>query len=196
MMDATKCHRLRSFFDVNSSDDAVCANCRDLAVNHADAPCPVLRMQIGSRCPKCGRSAADHSVRERLPDEREGVTHHFVITYLDRASNELRELDGYIQTGEYPDGRLGEIFIKLGKQGEELSGLMDGFATVFSIALQSGADLSNLCSKMIATQFEPAGPTRNPEISKCTSILDYIGRWISSKYVKAPIAVAVEESAV
>jgi ribonucleoside-diphosphate reductase alpha chain len=128
-------------------------------------------------------------MRERLPDERHGKTHHFTIlsakTPLDGAegTTELEEHDGYLTTGCYPDGRLGEIFIRISKQGDERAGLVDGFATNFSIALQSGADLRTLCSKMIGTRFPPNGPTNNPNIPRCTSLFDYIGRWIKAAYL-------------
>jgi ribonucleoside-diphosphate reductase alpha chain len=127
--------------------------------------------------------------RERLPDERTGKTHHFTIlsavTPLDGAegTTELEEIDGYIITGTYPDGRLGEIFIRIAKMGEEVSGTMDGFACVFSIALQSGADLGQLCSKLIGMRFVPNGPTNNPHIPRCTSLYDYIGRWLASAFL-------------
>ena len=102
-------------------------------------------------------------MRERLPDDRQGCTHHFIVlsakTPLNGAegTTELVEIDGYITANMYPDGRLGEIFIRIAKMGEDLSGMMDGFAITFSIALQSGADLRQLVSKMKATRFLPCG---------------------------------------
>jgi ribonucleoside-diphosphate reductase alpha chain len=132
--------------------------------------------------------------RERLPDERTGRTHHFTIlsakTLFDGAegTTELEEIDGYITTGCYPSignnpPRLGEIFIRISKQGDERAGWMDGFATMLSIALQNGADLSQLCSKMIGTRFPPFGATNNPNIPRCTSLLDYIGRYLQAAYL-------------
>lgn len=129
-------------------------------------------------------------MRERLPDERSGRTHHFTILYANtptdgaEGTTELDEIDGYLTMNTYPDGRLGEIFIRMSKMGDTISGMTDGFATAFSIALQSGADLRKLCDKLIATRFRPHGPTNDPAIAKCTSILDYVGRVIAAKFLQ------------
>jgi len=126
--------------------------------------------------------------RERLADDRSGRTHHFTVLYAatplehGEGSTALEEIDGYIRTGEYADGRLGEIFITVSKMGALISGMMEGFATAFSIALQSGADPDQLINKLIGMRFEPYGPTNNPEIPRCTSLLDYVGRWLRVRY--------------
>lgn len=117
--------------------------------------------------------------KERLPDERTGVTHRFRIT---DKNNKITA--GYIQTGTHPDGRLGEIFIRAGKPGHEMAWL-DQFAICFSVALQSGVTLESLCSKFQNSQFEPCGSTSNPDIKRCTSLLDYLARFLLLKYGKA-----------
>lgn len=129
------------------------------------------------------------SARERLPDERDSITHHFVIHYAPAAlegvegTTELLEIDGYIHAGVYADGRLGEVFIRIAKMGEETSGTMDGLATTLSLALQCGAPLEQLCSKYVGTKFSPYGATNNPAIPRCTSLLDYLGRWLAMKFL-------------
>ncbi len=111
--------------------------------------------------------------RRRLPDEREAFTHKFSI-----AGHE-----GYITVGLYPDGNPGEIFLTMAKEGSVVSGLMDGFATAISLALQYGVPLKVLVNKFAHTRFEPAGMTNNREIPIAKSILDYIFRWLSSKFL-------------
>ena len=93
------------------------------------------------------------------------------------------KMKGYFTAGTYSDGTLGEIFITAEKQGSFVSGLMDGFATVFSIALQSGVSLEKLLSKCRHTRFEPAGITPSQDIPTASSVLDYLAQWISQKFV-------------
>lgn len=123
-------------------------------------------------------------MRERMGEERPGLTHHFVI--LTRVEDENGEpqilaVKGYIQTGTYPDGRLGEVFVKLGKIGHTTAWI-DQWATAVSIALQYGAPVEDLFRKFVGTNFEPAGRTRNPAIPKCTSLVDYTARFLLDKY--------------
>lgn len=111
-------------------------------------------------------------------DQRAGVTHTMKIGFGEDG------IKGYITTGVYSDGTLGEVFIKAEKQGSFISGLMDSFATVFSIALQSGVPLDRLISKLRFTRFEPAGFTKNPEIRNASSVLDYLAQRLAQKYNK------------
>jgi ribonucleoside-diphosphate reductase alpha chain len=83
----------------------------------------------------------------------------------------------------YDDGTPGEIFIKMAKEGSTLSGIMDAFALSVSIALQYGVPLRALIDKFVNSRFEPSGYTGNPEIRYAKSIVDYIGRWVGSKFV-------------
>jgi ribonucleoside-diphosphate reductase alpha chain len=123
--------------------------------------------------------------RKRLSDERKGITHHFKIFTRNAAGDGVDEINGYISTGEYEGGRLGEIFIKVGKPGEATA-VLDQYATMFSIALQYGASVEELCQKGIGARFEPSGATKNPEIPRCTSPIDYICRLLLKRYGKQP----------
>lgn len=131
--------------------------------------------------------ARKRAMRERLPDVREGLTHHFVVTAkkIDGVTGEpeLVDIDGYIQTGLYPDGRVGEIFLKIGKAGDQFAAF-DQWAIDFSLLLQHGVPLEELCKKHEHTQFWPFGATSNREIPRCSSIPDYVARWLLLKYGK------------
>lgn len=114
------------------------------------------------------------SVRHRLPDERPSITHKFSI-----AGHE-----GYLHIGLYPDSKMpGEIFITMAKEGSTISGLMDAFATSISIALQYNVPLEDLCNKFSHMRFEPNGFTNNRQIPIAKSIMDYIFRYISLKFL-------------
>jgi ribonucleoside-diphosphate reductase alpha chain len=111
--------------------------------------------------------------RRRLPAERSAITHRFDI-----AGHE-----GYITVGLYPDGQPGEIFLKMAKEGSTVSGLMDSFATTVSVALQYGVPLRDLVNKFAHVRFEPSGFTGNQEIPIAKSIVDYIFRWLGSRFL-------------
>jgi ribonucleoside-diphosphate reductase alpha chain len=83
----------------------------------------------------------------------------------------------------YEDGTPGEIFVRMAKEGSTISGLMDSFATAISLALQHGVPLKLLVDKFSHTRFEPSGWTGNPEISRASSIMDYIFRWLGGKFL-------------
>jgi ribonucleoside-diphosphate reductase alpha chain len=119
-------------------------------------------------------AAAEHKpYRHRLPAERNAITHKF-----DVAGHE-----GYITVGLYENGQPGEIFLKMAKEGSTISGLMDTFATTVSVALQYGVPLHDLVFKFAHVRFEPSGFTSNPEIPIAKSIVDYIFRWLGSKFL-------------
>jgi ribonucleoside-diphosphate reductase alpha chain len=111
--------------------------------------------------------------RRKLPDEREAITHKFSI-----AGHE-----GYITVGMYEDGKPGEIFLVMAKEGSTISGLMDAFATSISLALQYGVPLEALVDKFSHVRYEPSGFTKNPSIPFAKSITDYIVRWLASKFL-------------
>jgi ribonucleoside-diphosphate reductase alpha chain len=113
------------------------------------------------------------AVRRRLPDERRAITHKFSIAGH----------DGYVTVGMYEDGQPGEIFLVMAKEGSVVSGLMDSFATAVSMALQYGVPLQVLVDKFSHVRFEPSGFTNNPEIPIAKSIVDYIFRWLASKFL-------------
>ena len=83
----------------------------------------------------------------------------------------------------YEDGKPGEIFLVMAKEGSTISGLMDAFATSISMALQYGVPLEALVEKFSHVRFEPSGFTKNPEIPYAKSITDYIFRWLASKFL-------------
>jgi len=113
------------------------------------------------------------AVRRKLPDERESITHKFSIGGH----------EGYITVGKYEDGSPGEIFITMAKEGSTISGLMDSFATMTSLALQHGVPLQLLVDKFTHMRFEPSGFTKNPEIPMAKSIMDYIFKWLAIKFL-------------
>lgn len=113
--------------------------------------------------------------RRKLPDERQAITHKFSISGH----------EGYITIGMYEDGTPGEVFIVMAKQGSTVSGLMDAFATGISLALQHGVPLSTMVDKFSHLRFEPAGFTNNPEIPMAKSVMDYIFRWLQSRFLNA-----------
>ena len=112
-------------------------------------------------------------VRRKLPSERKAITHKFNI-----AGHE-----GYITVGMYEDGQPGEIFLVMAKEGSTISGLMDSFATSISLALQYGVPLRVLIDKFAHVRFEPSGHTNNSEVRFAKSIVDYIFRWLASKFL-------------
>jgi ribonucleoside-diphosphate reductase alpha chain len=114
--------------------------------------------------------------RNRLPDVRPSTTHKFTV-----GSHE-----GYLTVGLYPDGRPGEIFITMAKEGSTVSGLINSFAQAISIGLQYGVPLKTYCEKYSFTRFEPSGWTGNPEIPQATSVMDYIFRWLHKKFYAEP----------
>ncbi|HEX5443030.1 MAG TPA: vitamin B12-dependent ribonucleotide reductase, partial [Pirellulales bacterium] len=111
--------------------------------------------------------------RERLPDTRNSVTHKFSV-----AGHE-----GYITVGLYDDGRPGELFITMAKEGSTIGGLMDCFGTAVSMSLQYGVPLEVYISKFSHTRFEPMGHTKNPDIRIAKSIVDYIFRWLGITFL-------------
>jgi ribonucleoside-diphosphate reductase alpha chain len=119
-------------------------------------------------------NAPPRAVRHRLPDTRPAVTHKFAI-----AGHE-----GYLTVGLYEHGQPGEIFIAMAKEGSTISGFMDSFALVFSIALQHGVPLETLVGKLAHTRFEPSGWTGNAEIGYAKSIMDYVARWLEHRFLK------------
>jgi ribonucleoside-diphosphate reductase alpha chain len=112
-------------------------------------------------------------VRRRLPDERPSITHRFDI-----AGHE-----GYITVGLFEDGQPGEIFLVMAKEGSTISGFADAFAQAISYALQYGVPLQVLVDKFSHARFEPSGMTRNPEVRFAKSIVDYVFRWMATKFL-------------
>jgi ribonucleoside-diphosphate reductase alpha chain len=113
--------------------------------------------------------------REKMPIERASVTHKFSVGGH----------EGYITAGMYEDGRPGEIFIKMSKEGSTLSGIMDGLALTISLGLQYGVPLKVFVDKLLNTRFEPSGITANPNIRFVSSVLDYIARWLGGRFISS-----------
>jgi len=112
--------------------------------------------------------------RHRLPATRPAITHKFDI-----AGHE-----GYLNVGLYEDGRPGELFITMAKEGSTVGGMMDAFATAISLCLQYGVSLEALVKKFTHQRFEPSGMTTNPDIPFAKSIIDYIFRWMGLKFLE------------
>jgi ribonucleoside-diphosphate reductase alpha chain len=111
--------------------------------------------------------------RRRLPDERASITHKFNVGGH----------EGYLTIGLYEDGTPGEIFLRMAKEGSTISGLMDSFATAVSLALQYGVPLRDLVTKFSHLRFEPAGFTTNRDIPMAKSLVDYIFRYMATKFL-------------
>ncbi|MFM8894145.1 MAG: vitamin B12-dependent ribonucleotide reductase, partial [Actinomycetales bacterium] len=116
---------------------------------------------------------ASQPVRRRLPKSRPSRTTSFSVAGA----------EGYMTAGSYPDDGLGEVFLKLGKQGSTLAGVMDAFSIAISIALQYGVPLDAFVSKFVNMRFEPAGITDDPDIRMSQSIMDYIFRRLALDYL-------------
>ena len=111
--------------------------------------------------------------RRRLPDERQAITHKF----------EIAGHEGYITVGLFEDGTPGEIFLTMAKEGSTISGFADAFAQAISYSLQYGVPLQALVDKFSHARFEPSGMTKNPEVRFAKSIVDYIFRWMATKFL-------------
>ncbi len=112
-------------------------------------------------------------IRRKLPDERQAITHKFDISGH----------EGYITVGLFEDGMPGEIFLVMAKEGSTISGFADAFAQAISYALQYGVPLQALVDKFSHVRFEPSGMTKNPDVRFAKSIVDYIFRWMASKFL-------------
>jgi ribonucleoside-diphosphate reductase alpha chain len=111
--------------------------------------------------------------RERLEDTRQSITHKFSVSGH----------EGYITVGLYPDGRPGELFITMAKEGSTIGGLMDAFGTSVSMSLQYGVPLEDYVRKFSHMRFEPQGYTKNPDIRIAKSLIDYIFRWLGITFL-------------
>ena len=131
----------------------------------------VVAERIVERIVERMRARAD---RERLPDRRKGYTQKAVV-----GGHKV-----YLRTGEYQDGRLGEIFIDMHKEGAAFRSLMNNFAIAVSVGLQYGVPLEEFVDAFTFTRFEPAGSVRgNEAIKNATSILDYLFRELAVSYL-------------
>ncbi len=131
--------------------------------------------------PVAAATAKPEPVRRRLPNDRQALCHKF-----DVAGHE-----GYIHVGFFEDATPGEIFIKMAKEGSTISGLMDTIGVLTSMALQYGVPLEVLVSKFSHVRFEPSGFTKNPDIPMAKSLIDYIFRFLGSRFLTGEARAAV-----
>ncbi len=112
-------------------------------------------------------------IRERLPRRRQSATFAFRVA----------DCEGYVTVGEYDDGRPGEVFVKVSKQGSTLAGVMDAFSISISLGLQHGVPLKTYVQKYTNMRFEPAGMTDDPDLRIAASLMDYIFRRLAVDYL-------------
>jgi ribonucleoside-diphosphate reductase alpha chain len=112
-------------------------------------------------------------IRKRLPKSRPSRTTSFSVAGA----------EGYLTASSYPDDGIGEVFLKLGKQGSTLAGVMDAFSIALSVALQYGVPLETYVEKFVNLRFEPAGMTDDPDIRMAASVMDYVFRRLALDYL-------------
>jgi len=134
---------------------------------------PVATTRPAPQAAPVDLNAPPKAVRHRLPDERSALTHKFVIAGY----------EGYLTVGLYANGQPGELFITMAKEGSTISGLMDAFAKSVSVGLQHGVPLATLVDKFAHMRFEPSGWTQNVDIGFAKSIMDYIFRWLDTRFL-------------
>ena len=110
--------------------------------------------------------------RHSLPTTRESVTHKFAIA----------RHEGYLTIGLYGDGRPGEIFIKMAKEGSTISGMCQAFCRAFSLAIQHGLTITEATARFKGMRFEPMGATSNPDIPEAESIVDYVAKFLELEF--------------
>ncbi len=148
---------------LNTSKAAIEAKGVITSESTADAVKAAVAAALAQRAP----------ARRKLPDERQAITHKFDISGH----------EGYITVGLFEDGMPGEIFLVMAKEGSTISGFADAFAQAISYALQYGVPLQALVDKFSHVRFEPSGMTKNADVRFAKSIVDYIFRWMASKFL-------------
>jgi len=144
------------------------ARARDIAAHIAE-----LEAALAHERQRVASPLVVGAVRERLPRKRNSKTFSFRVA----------DCEGYVTVGEYEDGRPGEVFIKVSKQGSTLAGIMDAFSISLSLGLQHGVPLATFVRKFANMKFEPAGITDDPELRIATSLIDYISRRLALDYL-------------
>lgn len=114
--------------------------------------------------------------RATLPLTRDSITHKFSVGGH----------EGYLTIGLHADGTPGEIFLKMAKEGSTISGMSQAFCRAFSLALQHGLSVEDAVARFRGMRFEPMGPTSNPAIPECSSLVDYIARFMHQHFCPAP----------
>ncbi|HYN28481.1 MAG TPA: vitamin B12-dependent ribonucleotide reductase [Dermatophilaceae bacterium] len=139
---------------------------KDAAADKADAAVKAAQQEIVEK-------VVYRPTRERLPKRRMSQTTSFTVGGA----------EGYLTAGTYDDDRLGEVFLKFGKQGSTLAGVMDAFSIVTSVALQYGVPLETFVEKFTNMRFEPAGMTDDPDVRMAQSLMDYVFRRLALDYL-------------
>jgi ribonucleoside-diphosphate reductase alpha chain len=159
-----------------SADDATTKAMRARTASDSglmSTPTPTPHPSNPTVVPSSSPPASVQPRRERLPHTRRSLTHKF----------DIQGHEGYVNVGFYPDGRPGELFITMAKEGSTIGGLMDVLGTAISIGLQYGVPLEVFVNKFAHSRFEPAGFTKNPDIPIAKSIADYIFRWLGMEFI-------------
>ncbi|MFS0884696.1 vitamin B12-dependent ribonucleotide reductase [Aeromicrobium sp. 179-A 4D2 NHS] len=138
----------------------------DAKAKKADAPKAEAEVKVVEKI-------VEKPIRRRLPKSRQSITTSFSVGGA----------EGYMTSGAHDDGTLGEIFLKLGKQGSTLAGVMDAFSIAVSIGLQYGVPLETFVSKFTNLKFEPAGLTDDADVRMAQSIMDYVFRRLALDYL-------------
>lgn len=126
--------------------------------------------------------------RERLPPERPSITRVFRLAYSHHdGSRDIMQF--YLTAGTYPDGRVGEVFIKADKMGTLAAGALDAVCMMMSMLLQYGVPLEEILPKLRHTRFPPEGFTKAPDIPSCSSPIDLLAQWLAKKFLPDPMAV-------
>jgi len=152
---------------------------------------PATETELRDRLARIEQKMDGKIVREKLPNDRAGITLHFVIHAVEETPNGhvVVETDGYLQSGQYADGRLGELFLKCGKQGDHHA-VLDSWAISTSIAIQYGAPVDELLNRFVGARFEPSGAVTGVEgIKRCTSPLDLVCSFLLQKYGNTTVEV-------
>lgn len=116
--------------------------------------------------------------RQALPSTRDSLTHKFSVA----------NIEGYLTIGMYEDGKPGEIFIKISKEGSAISGFCQAFCRAFSISLQHGLSVEDAVMRFKGMRFEPYGQTSNPDIPEASSIIDYLARYLELHFAGSQAA--------
>ena len=157
---------------VGSAADADHADSADAAAGSAGLGADQGAPAAGDKRAVAGDPLVE-PVRRRLPKSRRSTTFEFRVA----------DCKGFVTVGEYPDGRPGEIFVKVSKQGSTLAGIMDAFAISISHGLQYGVPLAAFVETFVGVRFEPAGITDDPDIRIATSLMDYLFRKLAVLYL-------------
>ena len=161
---------------VQGGDDAPAGSEAEAKVRSAAARIAELEAALVHERLRADSPLVVGAVRERLPRKRNSKTFSFRVA----------DCEGYVTVGEYEDGRPGEVFIKVSKQGSTLAGIMDAFSISLSLGLQHGVPLATFVRKFANMKFEPAGITDDPELRIATSLIDYISRRLALDYLSVP----------